>query len=248
MKKQLFAIFFLFLSNFVIAQKTSGQIEINPYMRMDWYPEFSYNIGGRPSTDYTKMRGKNWGLNVNYKYPMKKDIFIKAGLGYYRHSFNKINTFNTMFGNSNARMINYTDPRYIVFTTDKYWYNCISANIGIEKLFKIKNDMQIIGGLNLNNYYTYSQNYHIPIYFTVNPINNNYKLNNDRFFGLSANIHAGLLKKIGKVSIGPSIILPVYDTCNTDRAFPDEDNDGFRNKWFKGIGLGIICNFSLTKK
>lgn len=247
MKTQLFAILLLLISHCLFGQKGNSMIEINPYIRMDRYPQFSYVLGGRPSTDYVKIKGTSWGINTVFKFPVKKRIYIKTGVGYYKYSFTDINRYNTMFGNSNARHIAFPSPLYIIFYSDNYWYNSISFNLGIENFFNFNNNWQLVGGINFNNYYTYSQYYRITADYPTGPPDHRYKLRNSRYLGISANIHAGLLKHFGKLNIGPSLFLPVYDIWKQDNTFPEEDNASSRNKWLKGIGVGITCNFSLKK-
>jgi hypothetical protein len=232
----------------VWSKKQSPQIEILPYSRWDSYPEFSYVLNGRPSTDYVKINGTGWGIYINYKLPVAKSIFIKSGIGYYKYSFNNIKKENTQFGKSTVRDIDYYSGPIavdILYYTDKYWYNTINANIGVEKLFNLKKDMQITTALNINNYFTFSQYYHLSY---NSPGSQDYKKNIGRYFGSSVNINASLLKKFTKISIGPSIIIPVFELWKTDETFFEETNSGSRNKWFRGIGLGISCNYSLTKK
>lgn len=247
MKTQLFTALLLLISTSAFGQKGKHLFEINPYMRMDWYPEFSYAINS-VNTNYVTIQGTSWGVNLAYKIPLKSSGFLKAGVGYYRYSFNKMDNYTNMFGKNSSRNINYPSNLYILFYTDKYWYNCISANIGAEKIFNIKNYWQLAAGVNLNNYYNYSQSYHITYNNPDNPITNPYKLNNNRYFGLSTNVHAGVLKRIGKVNIGPSFILPVFDTWKMDEIFLKEKSSGSRDKWLRGFGVGITCNFSFKNK
>ena len=90
MKVKLTALLFLFLGNCLFAQKKSNRLQFFPFVRVDWYPEFSYNVGGRPSTDYLKMRGISPGINVNYKFGLQKNVDLITGLGFYKFSFNKL--------------------------------------------------------------------------------------------------------------------------------------------------------------
>lgn len=239
-------IILLLVSGTAFAQKNPAQIEINPYMRLDKYPEFFYSINS--TTNSVNIKGSSWGINANYKLPVQKNLYLKAGLGYYRYSFDRINKENSLFGKSNARNIIFPSPLYILFYTDKYWYNTVSLNIGIEKVFEFKKLLQIITGLNINNYYTYSQSYHITYNNQDNPITNPYKRKEGRFFGLSGNLTVGVLKKYNKYNLGPTFILPVYDVWKTDNTFDGENNSGTRSKWLKGIGFGISFNYLLTKK
>lgn len=221
-----------------IAQTKLRQIEIKPYVRMDWYPEFTYAINP-VRTNYVKIKGISYGLNVAYKVPFTASVFFKPVIGYYRYGFNKIRGFTTSFGESTARVINYPSTIDVIFTTDKYWYHTISGSIGIEKLLAAKKSLQIVIGVDLNRYYTFSQGYHI----NRENLNNPYKRDRNRMFGFSAGFHAGVLKQIDKVRIGPSIIFPVYDRWRQDEIFPGEANSDARSKWLRGIGVGITLVF-----
>jgi hypothetical protein len=252
-KIQLSAILFLLSSNCLFGQKVKDQIEINPYMRMDWYPEFSYSINPT-NTNFAKIRGTSWGINANYKFGLGEKLFLKLGAGYYRYAFNKIEGKNTLVAaKSTSRVINFPSPLYVIFVTDKYWYNTISTNIGIDKLFDVNKDWQVSAGLDLNNYYTFSQSYYMRADYPVGPPNHRYKLKNNQYFGFSSTIEVGLLKKCKKINIGPVFTLPVYNNWKQDEVFPqnensNESNSNGRHKWFRGVGFGISCNYSINKK
>jgi hypothetical protein len=254
MKKSFFTILFILFFISCIAQKKGDQIEINPYYKLDWYPEFSYSIN--PSNNYfAKISATSWGINANYKFDLGKKIFLKFGTGYFKYAFNKIEGKNSLFPSSKfkSRVIAFPSPLYVIFGTDKYWYNTISINIGIEKVFDISRSWKMATGLLLNNYYTFSQTYHMKPDYPIGPPNHKYKLKNNRYFGLSSSVEIGLLKKIKQINIGPVLLLPVYDMWKQDKVFPknensaESDSDG-RHKWFRGIGFGISCSYSITKK
>ena len=243
--KTIIAICFLLTGKIALAQKPIPQIEISPFIRIDKYPEFFYSINS-VTTNSVNIKGSSWGINANYKLLVSKNVYLKVGLGYYRYSFDKIHTVNSSFGEGNARVISFPSSTYNIFTSDKYWYNTASVNIGIEKQFQLKKQLQIVTSINLNNYYTYSQSYHINYENPGNPITNPYKGNDRKFFGLSGNISIGILKKYNKYNIGPTLILPVYDVWRTDKIFPEVQ--GTRSKWINGIGFGITFNYLLINK
>jgi hypothetical protein len=247
MKTQLFVFLFLLISYCSLGQKEKGLIEINPYIRLDWYPQFSYAINSI-NTNFVNIKGTSWGINIAYKIHLPKKFYLKPGLGYYKYSFNKIGKENTSYGKSDKRHIGFPSSLLIPFFTDKYWYNTFSASIGIEKVFISKYDLQIITGINFSKYYTYSQIYHITYNNPDNPITNPYKLSNNRVFGFSTNLHAGIVKRIGKFNLGPSFIIPIFNTWKQDETFPEEDNANSRNKWLRGIGVGLSFNYSLLPK
>lgn len=241
MKKHLTALMLL-LSNVLEAQKEASQIEITPYIRKDWYPPFSYSVGPL-DTPSVAINGTSWGVSVAYKVPVTSGFFLRLGGGYYRHNFNDINTTNR-FGENSRRPINYPSMLGIAFFTDRYWYNCLTIKIGVEKVFPLTHNWSTTTGIDVDNYYTFSQGYHITYNNPNNPITNPYKLQTKNVFGLTCTIKAGLSKRFGKSSIGPSLILPIFDSWRQDAVFPNEDNSTSKSKWLRGIGLGITFNHS----
>src|SRR5215208_29196 len=113
---------FLFASGFLSAQKPKDQIEINPIIRYDTYPEVTYNWGGRVSTNYLKMKGTSWGIYANYKKSFAPSFYLKAGIGYYKYSFDKLNNRHPPFGEGEAREVDIGSTAFILYTTDRYWY------------------------------------------------------------------------------------------------------------------------------
>ena len=248
MRNSLFAICIIFIAEYSVAQKPLNQIEINPYLRWDSYPKFVYTIN-TVTSNTVKIKGTSWGIDAAYKFPFSNKFRLKTGFGYYKHSFNDVDQVNSLFGKNDNRIIDYTPSGpmspSILYATNKYWYNSIVVTIGIEKYIDISKSLQLFYGVDIRNYYTFSQQYHIvyPV-----PEGTNYRRTDNRYFGFSANLNAGVRKKFGKTSIGPSIILPVYDIWKKDGVFPQEENNKSRKKWLKGFGVGISCNYSLSKK
>ncbi|MCO5247832.1 MAG: hypothetical protein M9887_02625 [Chitinophagales bacterium] len=230
-----------------ISKNLKHSIELHTYTRFDWYPEITYNINGRPSTDYLKMKGISWGTTVNYKITLFDKISLITGLGYYRHSFTKLNKLNTQFGEAKAREIDYPSLYKVQFITDKYWYNTLNINIGIGKIFQLKKNFQIETALYANNYFMLSQYYHL----TYNPEpdkSQKYRTKNKRYFGTSLLMSLEVTKQIKSSQIGLSIQVPAFDVWKTDAVFPSETNDAKRRKCFRGLSIGMVYNYSFTKK
>lgn len=247
-KNILFAFCFTIIATSLVAQKKMAELEVKPFVQMDWYPEFTYSIN---SVNYNsvKIRGESFGINTVYKKPFKS-VYILMGFGYYRYSFNKISQKNSMFDIfNNNRTIDYTPSGpaapAITYATNKYWYHTISLNIGVQKYFDLKNDWQLSTGINLANYFTIAQTYHIRDF--------KYKRSDFRYFGFSASLELGLIKRVNNIHIGPMLILPVYDLWKQDRMFPKnanslESNSATRHKWLRGVGMGISIKFPIGKK
>lgn len=230
----------MFVSCLSFGQK--GALELRPYYRMDWYPKFSYVIDDRSSTDEVKMRGSSFGIGLAYKLPVSKTLAIKPGIGYYKYTFNHIERTNTLTGKSEARNINYISPLLIPFQTDKYWYNTLTASIGLEKSLPMTNSCEALIGLDLQNYYTISQRYHL----TNNPEGSKDKKRTEsRYFGASALLNFSIVKHYNKFGIGPTLMLPIFDIWKTDAVFPEETSSGTRNKVLRGAGIGVSLNYAL---
>lgn len=233
-------------SIFLFAQKRNKEIEINPYVRFDKFPQFSYNYGGRYTTDFLKMTGNSYGLHLSYKYGLKKHFFLKAGLGYLKYKFDNLNNTNSLTGKSHARPIDFVSPLLIGYSTNKYHYNNIMMSTGIDKEFALNKGFKISASFDLTAYYTYSQYYHLT--FKTFDGNQNFNKNNATLFGFSGTISTGITKQLNNLQIGPAIILPIFDSWRNDTVFLEDDKKG-KNKWLNGVGVGIVCNILLhTKK
>jgi hypothetical protein len=252
MKQLLLSTLFILKTYSIFSQGTFRQFEIEPFLRLDKYPTFTNSINSI-ATYKLAIKGTSWGINTAYRIPLKKNICLRAGIGYYRYSFSHIVSTHQSFGEGDQRIIDYPTQLGITLGTDSYWYNSVSLNLGIEKSFELTKDFIFTGGLTIKNYFTFSQRYHLPYDNSFIPqpelqIKNNYKTNKSRFFGFGPELNLAALKKTGKVNIGPSLIIPVFDLWKQDAIFPTETNQGSRNKWFGGFGIGIKLIYSLQKK
>jgi len=237
-------VFSFFFSNSIFGQTSTNQIEINSYLQGDSYPSFSIRFNSVTNSTI-KIHGISWGSGMNYKYSLKNNSFIKGGLGYHKYSFSKIERYTRPFGDTKARVINYTGGySSFAYVTDKYWYNTISATVGFEKLYTLKKNTNFIAGVNAVNYFTFSQRYNIPGTFK----DVTFKKTISRYFGLSFIANAGLQKNFGRFNLGPTIHLPIFSSWKQDAIFPHEENNDSRSKWLRGIGIGFTCAYPLTKK
>ena len=216
------------------------------FFRYDAYPEFLSEV--RPTDNYfVKLQGSSFGLNLNYKMPLLKGLKLLAGNGYYKNRFDKIIGRNRRGQNDNRLIaILPPPPIFLPYFTDKYFYQCLSINIGIENNFRLSKNYLIPVGAILQNNFTFSQYYHL----TNNPIGSlDYNRKESKYNGFSAIACVGLHRSAGKFSFGPQLIIPVYDRLTTDNVFPKETSEGNPpSKWFRGIGLGFTCNYLLTRK
>ena len=241
MKKILFATCLFLTHNFGFGQH---QIELHPHLRFDNYPSFDIAFNSVTNATIT-MKGKSWGVGLNYMFLLKNKLFIKGGAGYYKYSFDEIESVIPPFGEGPARSINYEPGPSSTFfySCDKYWYNSISITVGLEKWFMLNKSTDAIAGLDIVNYYTLSQVYNIP----ATNYDTEYKTTNNRYFGVGFNISTGIQKEIGRLRIGPTFSLPIFSLWKQDSVFPFEKESKNRNKWLNGVQFGITCKYSLTK-
>jgi hypothetical protein len=239
-----FSLALLLISSSLFAQNAKNQLEINPFVRLDAYTEFTYNYS-RVSTNYLRMKGLSWGITTSFKKAFAHRYYLKLGAGYYRYTFNKLHNYHPPFGTGNTREVDYPSPLFILFYTDKYWYNTIAGNLGLERWFALKSNLKITTGINWNPYFAYSKNYHITYGSNGTTHSVNYVVPQKRYFGYSVNLTAGIQKQVKCFLIGPTIILPVYDRWKKDEKFGENDNE-HREKWFNGIGLGITISKDLN--
>ncbi len=236
---------------YLFSQNRNTFLDFNVFYKYDKYPTFSNNINVI-SNYQLSIIGVSWGINGNIKKEILKNIIFESGIGYYKYSFNKIKSQHPTFGIGKQRSINYPTTLGISLYTDKYWYNTANFNIGIGRKIKLSKKYHIETGFNVSNFFTYSQHYKIPVDNSFIPpalrIENDYKLKNKSYFGSSIFYTISVFKSINKISIGPNLILPIYEKWKLDNIFPTENISSSRNKWLKGISGGVKISYSLNKK
>jgi hypothetical protein len=243
--KYRFVIFILLVvSSKSFSQAKKLELEILPYVKYDKYKEFlgwETGVGGK---HFITPSGLSFGADARMKKRFGDNYNLVLGLGYFRYSFTKITTHSNL-GIGSARLINFQSPLFILFYTDKYWYNTVSLSLGVEKYFNLKNNFILPIGVNFSNYFSFSQHYHLK----ANPEGSqNYLTKKNKNLGTALGLEFGLLKTKRKMTIGPKLQIPFLSKWKTDKAFPNEDGNTSRSKWFKGFGIGISCNFFLPQK
>lgn len=231
---------FSILPNFIYAQNGSHQLELESFVRYDKYPPFSY--APNPNNSRTaKISGTSLGVGINYRFALQKSFYFKVGVGYYQYSFDKIQDYDPLFGNMNARLILFRpENSAFYYACHKYRYNCASINIAPEYHFATGKYWSLAVGLRVSNYLTFSQTYYLS-----NDIKE--KLNHFRYLGLSVSPEFTFLYQSRNFSIGPKLITPFFDNYKQDKVFPGENNSRSRSKWFNGFGVGISVAYSLIK-
>lgn len=244
MKLLLIAVFFLLFTKTMFAQFRYA-VELTPFIRWDNYPTFNY-FPNPVNKNAIKIKGESVGVNGAFKFRIQNSLFGKVGLGYYRYDFSQIENTNN-YGTSSVRRIDYPSLFDPLFSTDKYWYDNIALSLGIEKYFFLSHGLQVNVGVSIANYYSYRQYYRVTVGPPTGPPNNDYTLHDNRYFGFSTLLQGGLTKQIGRVHLGPTVLLPVFDQWRKDQVFPTEENNQQRSKWSRGIGLGISAAYTFGK-
>lgn len=230
------------------AQRQNNTIEIQPYFRYDKYPQFAYAVNSI-SARKINIQGKSYGVSVAYGHGLSRDIKAKFGIGYYRLSFNKIDAENR-YGNPNSRVIDYPSPLFIIFSTNKYWYHTVSASIGIDKVFYSKKDLFLSGGLNISNFFSFSQYYRIKQDYPTGPPDNRYMRYKKRNVSASVDLQLAVNKRLGeRINLGPMINLPIFSIWALDDAFSDgyaqEYPSKYKSKWLTAYAVGLQLSYSL---
>lgn len=233
----LFAATFLFIALHALPQKRNNSVEVQPYFRHDTYPAFTYAINP-VTTNTVKMQGTSFGVLGSYGYGLSENMKAKIGIGYYRYSFNKINSFNSSYGEGNARVIIYPVGD-VIYTTNKYWYHTLYLSGGLEKYIPLTKQIDLLLAGSIQYYRTFSQYYKI---FDTK----SYEINDGKNMGLGGSVQVGLAYKISRYVIAPQFILPIYDQWHQDKVFPGEKNNDTRSKWIRGYGAAIGIQYELS--
>jgi hypothetical protein len=230
---------FLFSAFSLAAIGQNSSIELSFIMRYDKHADFTTRYGFRSFTDNIKLWGVSHGLQFNYLHPIVKGLKLSAGAAYYRLDIDKIECTASTKGAipARGRTIDYTHPAGIepLFSTDRYHYNNLALSVGISYERRLPDKTTLITGADYTYLHTFSQSYHMP-----GLRKKEYKTDDAKKLGFSANAYVGILKKnkSRKYYIAPKIIIPVYQQLAGNKVF-FEDESVKMVKWMNGAGLSI---------
>jgi hypothetical protein len=111
----------------------------------------------------------------------------------------------------------------------------------LEKDIALNSTVNLQVGIGIINYFAFSQHYHIK------GSGRNYNTCNFGYFGFTGVMNASVLKRFNRVQVGPSLIVPVVDMWKKDVLLPESNEGSFKWKYFNGIGIGLIVNYSIQK-
>ncbi|HEY9257509.1 hypothetical protein [Chitinophaga sp.] len=227
-------------SKTLFSQVKANSIELYSYFIHDNYGSFDNSYGRSSFSTKLSLKGDSYGISAYYIRALSGKLQARIGLGYYKYSFNKINTYDarTNGGTYPKRPLVYPTTDAIMLYTDGYYYNTITFNIGADRVFALNKGYELLAGGSLQSYYTYSQVFKIPA--PQNARYPDYKRKKSEFFGFSANLNIGFNKNFGNFYVGPRILIPVFDQWKQDEIFLEPQNAS-RNKWFTGFGGGIAA-------
>jgi hypothetical protein len=226
---------------YAFCQKKNNSIEIVPIIRYDNYADFDDRFADRSYTTRLKLRGISWGVDAKYKFAINNKWNAKAGIGYYKYSFNKMSNYNPVFRTrSNAREVSLVRPFYLIYNTNNYWYNCVNLSLEANRIFPIGSMYEGILGATINNFISYSQRYYVTLERSVE------KTNSFQYYGFAGHVSAGLNKKFKDFYVGPHLILPIYDTWSNDIML-SQMPVAARRKWLNGVGISFVVGFYIKK-
>ena len=231
MSKSLLTITFLLSCIIVFSQKRA--FELSLLGRYDRHANYVTNFG-RVQDDTMQLFGASFGIGVQINQPVGRNLNLYAGIGFYRHRVNKINTTQHPFsGVGHYRLINYSDgSTYFQYGTNHYYYNNISYTLGAEWKFSVKQTHSKFLSLEFVDYSTFSQRYN------VGGNNNTYSTSRTDHFGWGINTSVGFKRQLKSFYIKPALLIPVYQRIKGDEAF-SESSSMKVSKWCNGVGLSI---------
>lgn len=212
--------------------------------RYDRHANYETNFAGRAYNDRHKLWGMSHGINLSYKKYFKQTSGFRVAAGYYRLGINKIEgppPFNAP-GTRTSRNINYDDgTTNLLYSTSKYHYNNLTLTFGLIKQFALGRQTVLELGGDLVGYYSFSQKYRLfdgPDF---------YKTQNRKPWEYGVNLNIGLIRRVNKYYVEPTLLAPIYQNLKGDKVFY-EDPDMNIEKWFHGIGLCLTIGRFLDSR
>jgi hypothetical protein len=200
---------------------------------------YNYSTGAYYQTGNRKEPGGgafSYGINLSYIQPVYKNIFIKAGVGFFKQNF-RVN-----------RPFKFDDPSALLFYTKSYSYVNIDwhAGIGIKRKLGNQTKIEIIGSYmslhSIKQYYT-------PTYLSLYSPQN--RQTSAKYFrlGYNLNLELGVTRNISeKISLGSHLFFPFIVHWNSDPIFINtyystDEQKIAKNKFSAGLSISAYYHF-----
>ncbi|RPD41780.1 hypothetical protein [Chitinophaga barathri] len=215
-------------------------IEVSAYGRHDQYYQGYYTLYGIERPYQYTVRGVGTGMSLSYRYPVIRNVYLKLGGGFFKQNFNKLQTIPPDGRAQNT--MDYLYPELLApvqareYRTDSY-----TATIGLEYAYPATPGLLLVAGVDFSNYFGRESVVQLEPDRRLPEIpGNQLKRDVSGLTGQSFYLHAGILKMLGPVGVGPYIMLPVIDKwAMTDPNLAGDGPGKRRSKALEGIGLGF---------
>lgn len=188
------------------------------------------------NNNYKSGDAISYGININHKGTIYKNLFMIVGIGYFKQVFGIHRPFK------------FDDPTKLSFYTKLYEYDNIQFLAGLGYLKHLKNNYSINCSLTYNHFISFKQTY-TPEYLSNSSFQNsqiNYKTVS---IGRIINVNLGIEKALTKrFSIELDATLPLLTHWGIDEMFLKNyyyDNSQQIGRNIFSIGTIISCNYNV---
>lgn len=228
---------FLFICLLALAVKGYSQIEkpkigaVGISIPIIWNnSEATYYSLGSPK--YSSGNAVSYGVNVNLSRTIYKNLFVLAGIGYFKQEFEIKRPFDYRAPDGSKPLV----------YTEYYSYYGIRWLLGIGYQKVLSKNLSVKGTISYNMYNSYKQKYAQKYFPGINEI---YK--KPLSIGSTINFDLGMERYFSnKVSVGVNGVVPVYTKWNKDAIFfgngyANNEQQIARNKF--SIGAVFSCYY-----
>lgn len=237
--KKIFALLLIILFagyNYLFAQKNKSyslRSQLGISIPAIWNnSRATYYTLGNPQ--HPSGNAMSYGVNINWSNIIYRNLFGVIGIGYFKQAFNI------------KRPFDYTAPdstKPLVYTKNYAYYN-IHWLVGIGYKKAITKNIAFDAIISYNSYHSYKQRYTQQYFPGTNEV---YKksLSIGNMINLTGEVETSITNRI---SVGGSIILPVYTKWNDDEKFinnfyTDDEQQIGRNKFSIGGAVSYYYRF-----
>jgi hypothetical protein len=216
-------------------------LELSFFGTGDVKSHYTAGYGGVSYSNDLHLSGHDLGFTIDYKRRVYDDkVFVRLGLGYMNFAISKIDNKTNIGGSSailNARPISYPSNVNIVYFTTKYSYQNLLIHLAVDRNFRLSPTLSFVSSASYFHAFKIAQNYYIPAEST------NYHNHQHGDFGDFFNLELGVSKELGRISVCPELVLPVYTDWHQDAVFK-ENPAKTQSSWFNGIGFSVRLSYN----